>query len=214
MHRDGFWVTIAVVLIEWLIETRLLSPEVTPELRKQPPLHSIIAAARHACLLLVSLLPAAWPHCLKSSFRAALMDFLLPSLLGVPSPYRAWSGILGPSILHPCPAQWGTGRNGICVLPLLTLDCSETIPEENVAVLLQCVMTDSGKLMFFSKGEIPSEPGNRGQRYGKQTDPSGIFVFLPSVDFLDNSSSAMFPEFYFFLEGQIWKTSVKKYTSW
>lgn len=69
-------------------------------------------------------------------------------------------------------------------------------------------MTDSGKLMFFSfgfffsEGEIPSEPENSGQRYGKQTDPSGIFVFLPSVDFLDNSS-AMFPEFYFFLECQI-----------
>lgn len=54
---------------------------------------------------------------------------------------------------------------------------------------------------FFPEGEIPSEPENSGQHYGKQTDPFGIFVFLPSVDFLDNSS-ARFPEFYFFLECQ------------
>lgn len=62
-------------------------------------------------------------------------------------------------------------------------------------------MTDSGKWMFLSEGEIPFEPENSSQSYGKGAAPSGIFALLSSMDLLDNSSSAIFPEFYFFHEG-------------
>lgn len=55
--------------------------------------------------------------------------------------------------------------------------------------------------MFLSEGEIPFEPENSSQSYGKGAAPSGIFALLSSMDLLDNSSSAIFPEFYFFHEG-------------
>lgn len=86
------------------------APRSPPELRKQPPLHSLIAVARSACLLLVSCCLQPGPIVWSGVSELLLMDFLLPSLLGVTSPYKAWSGILGPSILHTCPAQWGTGK--------------------------------------------------------------------------------------------------------
>lgn len=108
LHRPlyivWFWVTVAAVLIGWLIKTLLRSPEVTPELRKQPP-PAFPYCSGQACLLSVSLLPAAWPYCLKWGFRAALMDFLCPPCLGLPHHTRPDLASWGhPSFIHVQPS--------------------------------------------------------------------------------------------------------------
>ena len=84
-HKDCFWVTIAAVPIVWLIGTLPLRPEVILELRKQPPPALPYCLSQPSLPAVCFLLPAARPHCLKWGFRAALMGFLLLSLLGVAS---------------------------------------------------------------------------------------------------------------------------------
>lgn len=84
-HKDCFWVTVAAVLIGWLIGTLPPRPQVILELRKQPPPALPYCCSQAGLPAACFLLPAARPHCLKWGFRAALMGFLLPSLLGVAS---------------------------------------------------------------------------------------------------------------------------------
>jgi hypothetical protein len=73
------------------------------------------------------------------------------------------------------------------------------------------MMADSGKLMFLFEQDVPSEPENSGQSYGKQTEPSGIFVYSLVFISLTTHMPDMFPEFYSFLGGQISKIDNKQH---
>lgn len=73
------------MLIWWLTGTLPLRPEVNLELRKQPPPILPYCSSQPGLPAACFLLPEARTHCLKWGFRAVLIGFLLPSLLGVAS---------------------------------------------------------------------------------------------------------------------------------